>query len=1065
MKETGMMSEQHTFGRDIDDGDQLPTHSQRGGRVASPRLPNLDKLYHVPTFALRRLLESRGEGRAFGSLGQAELVSKADELTDVTEADIEELYENYRYGRRPSFYLYLLPNGLAIPDGKELQALLDRLAACDRFDVQPEMDACWALGDGTSPDQVSLLDEEDLDDFHEIRFRYYVPHRFLNVDEQPDQVLQSRYGFLWLDLNMGYLAILSRDERINRLLTRALSKCLRAIPLPARFPKELLDKHFSIEKAKRLSYYDPSTGVRRSISGYGLWQRFKKEIMEREQLYTRPSTLYTEEVAEGLTSGLGVTATSGRIYLTRTLPTSVVRAWARRRLPGLMHDLQQLRASQPDAFGRSLETVNRMRLSASGRATIITLVEALLETEREDLMSTTLPQTALEIYEALAGKYFSPYLRTHCGTCDETAEICPYCESQAIEFSGELVTCEQCHATISDKESVALRCMNGHITTAPLAEAWNIAPNHWLQKRMTRIFAEIGQSWDEANDYFHIEGNTLYRLRRNAVSRDRLPPVIQNYISNFWDPVTGQVHAGRGDIIIGSPLWEAQQSGYPGGRQRIEDYKNFSLVFQGSAATGYFVEASVSGGESVPPQPLILPSDKALRLLLDTVRRRIASNGNVQAAGEALFKAAFPPRIRELWVAAVRNLQEEEGLRVTLHIDPLELMSLPWELIFEREYVGLRRRFPIVRVLDLPQSPQPVAKELPLRVLMVVAQPDGTLPLEVDAEFASIRRSLARLPDGVELDILRLASKDELLTKLRQGYDVLHFVGRGRVQGQEGYLLLDDSDESAGLAAASELGQLVSDSGLQLVILCANSVPATGRGSGLGSLAYRLVRAGLPAAIAMQLDVTDRSAMAFGRELYSALADGWPVDAAVQEGRRSILGLLGHDPSSSVDWAMPTIYTRTPDSIILGIQKHEQEGMMRSKDDLSPIVTYTPTFYGPVQGPIHAGSGDLHIESLSYGLDAEDLNGLFEALRSLVEEEAPPKLREEALLEVSTLKEAIQQEEPDLGKMESVLNWFKRNIPKLAGAVTSVILHPIVGQVVEAAGEIAAEQFRALFGK
>jgi hypothetical protein len=46
-----------------------------------------------------------------------------------------------------------------------------------------------------------------------------------------------------------------------------------------------------------------------------------------------------------------------------------------------------------------------------------------------------------------------------------------------------------------------------------------------------------------------------------------------------------------------------------------------------------------------------------------------------------------------------------------------------------------------------------------------------------------------------------------------------------------------------------------------------------------------------------------------------------------------------------------------------------------------------------------------------------------------------------------------------------VLNWFKRNIPKLAGAVTSVILHPIVGQIVEAAGDIAAERFRALFGR
>lgn len=1061
-----MMSEPHTNIRDSEKGELTPAGSPRVDRAGDSRLSNLDKLYHVPTFALRRLLESREEGRSFGSLGQAELVSKADELTKVTEADIEDLYENYRYGRRPSFYLYLLPSGLTRPDTRKLQAFLDQLAACDNFDLCPELDIGPTSGDGASPDQVSLLDEEDLDDFCEIRFRYYVPHRFLNIDEQPDKVLQSRFGFLWLDLNLGYLAILSRDERTNRLLTRALSKCLQAIPLPARFPKELLDKHFSIEKARRLSYYDPSTGVRRSISGYGLWQRFKKEILEREQLYTRPSTLYTEEVAEGVTSGLGVAATSGKIYLTRTLPTSVVRAWARHRLPDLMRDLQELRASQPDSFSQSLDAVNRMRLPASGRAAIITLVEALLEIERENLTSTTLPQTAIEIYEALAGKYFSPYLRTQCSTCNETAELCPHCESPAIEFDGEVVTCEQCRTTISGAESVALGCMNGHVTSAPLAEAWNIAPNHWLQKRMTHIFAEIGQSWDEANDYFHIEGNTLHRLRRSTTTRDRLPPVVQNYISNFWDPVSGQIHTGHGDIIIGSPLWETQQQGTPGGRQRIISYKSFDLEFRGSPAQGYTVGASsVSGRDSVPPQPLILPSDRALRVLLDTVRRRIASNGNVQAAGEALFNAAFPPPIRELWAQVVGNLGEEEGLRVTLHIEPLELMGLPWELMFGEGYIGLRRRFPIVRVLDLPQSIQPLDQERPLRVLMAMAQPAGARPSGPDAELAKIQDSLARLPNGVEVDIVRLSSGEELLDKLRQGYNVLHFVGRGKVRGQEGYLLLDDAKDSAGLATASQLGQLVANSDLRLVILSSHGIPATAGHSALGSLAYRLVSSGLPAAISMPLDVLDHSAMAFSREFYAALASGFPVDVAVQEGRRSVLELLGHDPSKSVDWAMPTIYTRTPESIVVSIHKLEKEAVMRRKDELSPIVTYTPTFYGQVQGPVHTGSGDLHIGSLSYGLDAEDLDGLFEALRNLVHDESPSELQEKALFEVRALQEAVQQQEPDLSTMESVLNWFKRNIPRLAGAVTSVILHPIVGQVVEAAGDIAAEQFRAMFGR
>jgi hypothetical protein len=42
--------------------------------------------------------------------------------------------------------------------------------------------------------------------------------------------------------------------------------------------------------------------------------------------------------------------------------------------------------------------------------------------------------------------------------------------------------------------------------------------------------------------------------------------------------------------------------------------------------------------------------------------------------------------------------------------------------------------------------------------------------------------------------------------------------------------------------------------------------------------------------------------------------------------------------------------------------------------------------------------------------------------------------------------------------------WFGKNLPTLAGSITGLIIHPVVGKIVEAAGELAASQFRALFG-
>ena len=64
----------------------------------------------------------------------------------------------------------------------------------------------------------------------------------------------------------------------------------------------------------------------------------------------------------------------------------------------------------------------------------------------------------------------------------------------------------------------------------------------------------------------------------------------------------------------------------------------------------------------------------------------------------------------------------------------------------------------------------------------------------------------------------------------------------------------------------------------------------------------------LPAVVANQWSAYDDATLAFIRGFYQALADAYPVDAAVIEGRRAILDLevpgapTGFD---AADWAAP----------------------------------------------------------------------------------------------------------------------------------------------------------------
>lgn len=92
------------------------------------------------------------------------------------------------------------------------------------------------------------------------------------------------------------------------------------------------------------------------------------------------------------------------------------------------------------------------------------------------------------------------------------------------------------------------------------------------------------------------------------------------------------------------------------------------------------------------------------------------------------------------------------------------------------------------------------------------------------------------------------------------------------------------------------------------------------------------------------------------------------------------------------------------------------------------------------------------------------LEQILDDLKTQVQAEAPPDKQAAALERAEELGEAITGAAPDLDTMAYVKGWFAKNVPALAGAVTGIIIHPIVGKLVEAAGDLLASEFRRRFG-
>jgi len=87
------------------------------------------------------------------------------------------------------------------------------------------------------------------------------------------------------------------------------------------------------------------------------------------------------------------------------------------------------------------------------------------------------------------------------------------------------------------------------------------------------------------------------------------------------------------------------------------------------------------------------------------------------------------------------------------------------------------------------------------------------------------------------------------------------------------------------------------------------------------------------------------------------------------------------------------------------------------------------------------------------------LQAAFGELAAEVEANAPPERRAAAVERVAELEQAVLADEPDVTTIQYVGRWFRNNLPQLAGAVVGIVVNPIVGKLVGAAGDALVAEF------
>ena len=367
-------------------------------------------------------------------------------------------------------------------------------------------------------------------------------------------------------------------------------------------------------------------------------------------------------------------------------------------------------------------------------------------------------------------------------------------------------------------------------------------------------------------------------------------------------------------------------------------YQDFDLLIEPGPPGSYRARVLRSpAGESAPVQFTLPFSGLELENFVLKVSRGRSTRrgaGRPESAplkdfGGKLYGAVFQDELRDILQRSLSLTSAQSGLRLRLRLaDTPELADLPWEFLYDPRrgrFLAQSRRTPLVRYLDLPDPPQPLSVEGPLRLLVMISSPSNYSALDTDQEWRLLTGALARQQVEGRVIIERLtASMSELRRRLRRdAFHVVHFIGHGRYRPDwgSGVLVMEDHAGQAQDVTGEELGGLLTDyHQTRLAVLNACEGARTDANDPFAGVAQSLIQQGLPAVVAMQFEITDDAAIVFAREFYGAIADGDQLEAALAEARGAI-----RDEGNPTEWGTPVLYSRAPDGRLFDLTRQARE--------------------------------------------------------------------------------------------------------------------------------------------
>ena len=321
--------------------------------------------------------------------------------------------------------------------------------------------------------------------------------------------------------------------------------------------------------------------------------------------------------------------------------------------------------------------------------------------------------------------------------------------------------------------------------------------------------------------------------------------------------------------------------------------------------------------------------DKVLNLRLSASDSTAFGKKEFEALGKTLFKLLFSNRqLYEKFQDFYNNSgnrDEKHQFILEFSPDADEMAALPWEYLFFEEKgtfiaAPINQRVNLVRRLPFKGSwlNDSIEKNLyiepPLRVLVVIANPDDQEWHLDDKEIAAIKQYFTNIPDKevegeapeqevaahpIEIDFIEQPEREtfsQVLSKKFKEFKphILHFIGHGRI---------DEASRSGQLCLLQKTAEKTYKPDWVDDDIIANWIQMQDQlmpymvflhvcdGTRIGSykekkgVAIKIIEKGVPFVLTMQNPINEPIAAVFVKKIYNALARGVDIGTATNQAR------------------------------------------------------------------------------------------------------------------------------------------------------------------------------------